>query len=129
MRYVDRWYFRCVRDSRSMDLAANRLVNDKDYISTKKLIALQKEQLNRCYYCNIFMNWIERRKSRNGLTIERLRTDLPHISTNCVLACKSCNSRRYSREKGLLKRYFSIWRDRTFDIRYTPTRRTCSYVR
>ena len=128
MRYVDRWYFRCVRDSMKTDIAANRPFHREDYISTKQLIALQEVQRNRCYYCNVFMNWVERRKSKNGLTIERLRTDLPHLKTNCVLACKSCNSTRYSRDRGLLKRYFSLWRDRTFDIEYTPTNRTCTYV-
>ena len=116
MRTSDRWYNRISRDSRYNDGKANRTIDPKiPYIDTEYLFGLQNKQQNRCYYCAQGMSWIERRKNLLGLTLERLDNNLPHYKTNCVLACKQCNSKKYSRDLGLLKRYFKKWKQRTFD--------------
>ena len=128
MRVNDRWYFRAVRDSKTSDRNAGRLFNDEEYIKTLDLIDMQETQENRCYYCQKFMDWISRR-GINGLTVERLNNALPHYTSNCVLACKSCNSKKYDRNRGLLTRYFTKWRDIALDVRVKQTGgRSASYV-
>ena len=112
-RIADRWYNRIVRDSRYNDKKCGRKIDPThEYIHTDRLLELQNEQQNLCYYCFIQMNWIgDRRKNRNGLTLERRDNRLPHYTDNCLgLCCKSCNSKRYSHDDGLLRRYFSKWR-------------------
>ena len=126
MRYSDRWYFRCIRDSMSAD-GFTKGNTPANYITTKGVIDLQQQQENLCYYCQIFMDWLKRSK-KDGLTIERLYPKYPHLESNCVLCCKSCNSKKYTRDKGLLKRYFSIWHRNTFDIIPRHTNRRCTYI-
>ena len=111
MRVSDRWYKRIVRDSRYNDRKAGRVIDPTcKFISTARLFALQAKQSNRCYYCQTNMALTNRRSNPSGLTLERLDTIYPHYSSNCVLCCKRCNSKRYCRDIGLLKRYFSIWK-------------------
>ena len=84
-----------------------------------KFVPLLSEQLN----------WLERRSCKNGLTLERLDNRLPHYRYNCVLACKSCNSKRFDRDTGILKRYFSIWKNITHTVRVqVDDRRAASFV-
>ena len=130
MRKQDRWYNRIVRDSRRSDRLAKRLVKDVDrYVTTEDLIKMQQDQRNRCYYCQIFMDWIQRRRGGTGLTLERFNNCLPHYTSNCCLACKACNSKRVSREEGLLKKYFNIWYEKTFGVtRKWQGNRRCSFV-
>lgn len=112
----DRWYNRIVRDSRYNDRKAGRVIDPtRKFISTKRLFTLQENQANLCYYCQANMAHTNRRSNPNGLTLERLNNGYPHYEDNCVLCCKSCNSKRYSREVGLLKRYFSIWKHKALD--------------
>jgi hypothetical protein len=116
MRTSDRWFARIPRDSRYNDGKAGRTINPTiPFIDTEYLFVLQNKQQNRCYYCAENMSWTERRKNLLGLTLERLDNDLPHYKNNCVLACKQCNSKRYSRETGLLTRYFKRWKQRALD--------------
>jgi hypothetical protein len=128
MRKNDRWMYRIVRDSKASDFKAGRLFTSEEYITTQHLIDMQEVQHNRCFYCDCFMNWLERRTNKTGLTCERRRNDLPHLVSNVVLCCKSCNSKKYNYRKGLLKRYFSRWFNHTFDIRAPRTNRRCSFV-
>ena len=76
----------------------------------------------------IFMDWIKR-CHRPGLTLERLDDTEAHHKSNCVLACKSCNSRKLSKEKSLMLRYFRKWYRATFDVvpQFTNQRR-CTFV-
>ena len=121
MKHADRWYNRIVRDSRHSDKKKKRTnYEEADFIDADRLLELQNEQENKCYYCFEALNWMERRSSKQGLTVERLDDFLPHIKSNCVLACKSCNSARFTHKRGLLKRYFSMWKKRTFNV--------CPYV-
>jgi len=127
MRVNDRWYFRAVRDSKTSDRNAGRLFNNEEYITTLALIDMQQKQKNKCYYCQKFMDWISRR-GINGLTVERLNNDLPHHTTNCVLACKSCNSKKLTRAQGLLKRSLHLAYHYIYDFDMPQTQRRCSFV-
>jgi len=128
MKKKDRWMFRIVRDCKASDIKARREYVPEGFINTKYLEYLQQKQCNRCFYCDCFMNWLERRKNKTGLTCERRNNKLSHLASNCVLCCKSCNSKKYSYEKGLMKRYFSKWYNRTFNIVAPRSNRRCSYI-
>ena len=119
--------YRIVRDSRTTDALKGREYDPTEYVDTPFLISLQQKQRNKCHHCGIFMNWLERRSQRNGLTLERLDNALPHVRSNCVLACKSCNSQKLSREKSLLRKYFNIWYHKTFSVvaNFKGERRAC----
>ena len=127
MRIYDRYHRRIPRDARSEDRRRKFKVDLPDYITSEDVIRLQKKQDNRCYHCGIFMNWLERRVSKNGLTLERLDNLLPHVLSNCVLCCKSCNSKKLSPEKSLLTRCFWHWYRKTFEIKMVldQERRCC----
>ena len=115
-RESDNWYRRIVRDSRYNDRKAKRQIDPTiPYISTSDLLELQNTQQNKCYYCWLDMSWMERSRNPRGLTLERLNNRLPHYKSNCVLACKRCNCKRYSPHHGLLLRYFAKWKALTFD--------------
>ena len=96
MRKSDRWYNRIPRDSKCCDRKANRTITLSEMIDTEWCIMQQIIQGNRCHYCNIFLDWFSRKK-RNGLTVERLDSSLPHHKNNCVLACHHCNCSRIDR--------------------------------
>ena len=115
----DKWYNRIVRDSRYNDGRMKREIDpQQQYIDTPTLLGFQSEQENKCYYCQVMMNWLQRRSGKNGLTLERTNNDLPHYTSNCTgLVCKSCNSKKYSRTRGLLLRYFTKWRNQALDVR------------
>lgn len=116
-RKSDRWHRRIPRDARYNDRKAGRHIDPtRPFINTDALLTLQREQQNLCHYCLTNLNWIERRSCKHGLTLERLNNRLPHYTDNCVLACKSCNSKRFDRETGILKRYFSIWKSITHSV-------------
>jgi hypothetical protein len=128
MRKHDRWMYRIVRDSKASDYKAGRVFTPEEYITTEDLIKMQETQKNQCYYCSCFMDWLERRTTKTGLTCERRHNSKPHLVSNVVLCCKSCNSKKYNYRKGLLKRYFSLWFNHTFDIVAPRTNRRCSFI-
>jgi len=117
MRTSDRWYNRIIRDSRYNDRVAGRIIDPTiQYITSAHLLEFQNKQSNRCYYCQVSLNWMRRRDRKNGLTLERRDNNLPHYLTNCVgLCCKSCNSKRLPMNVGILKRYFSKWKIKALD--------------
>ena len=118
MRTADRWYNRIVRDSRYNDRIRKRFIDPTiPFIDSKTLFKMQNSQQNRCYYCQVQMEWLERRSNKKGLTVERADNSQPHYIRNCLgLACKSCNSKRFDQETGLLKRYFSKWKDFALNV-------------
>ena len=129
MRVQDRWYYRIIRDSKTSDRLAKRTIEYPDkYVTTLDLVKMQEAQRNRCNYCHVFMYWMQRRKGKTGLTLERFNNALPHYADNCCLACKKCNSQKLDREKGLLKKYFCLWYNKTFGIKIKCTPRRCSYI-
>ena len=121
MRKADRWYNRIVRDSRYNDRRQKRDIDPTiPFIDSKTLFKMQNSQQNRCYYCQVQMEWLERRSNKKGLTVERADNSQPHYIRNCLgLVCKSCNSKRFDQETGLLKRYFSKWRDLALNVTVT----------
>ena len=127
-RDSDRWYRRIVRDCKASDYKAGREVNLENYVQSGQLEVMQDNQQNKCWYCQEQMCWLERRRARNGLTCERMDNSLPHETGNCKLACKRCNSRKFSREKGILMRYFCIWKHSALGIRAPQTNRRCTFV-
>jgi len=128
MRTADRWYFRIIRDSIRCDLKNKFVIDYSKYVTTPFLQELQNIQQNRCHICLDFMDWIERRSTKNGLTLDRIDNLLPHYKSNVRLCCKSCNSARMSKDKQLLKHYFRKWYKRTFDIQQVFSNRRCSLV-
>ena len=125
-RVSDRWLNRIERDSRHNDKARGRAIDPTiPYINRETLVRLQQEQSNRCYYCQVPMDWLERRRTKNGLTLERLDNRQPHYIHNCVLCCKHCNASRFDTQTGILKRYFSIWKSKALDI-IAPTTPRCA---
>jgi len=119
-RDSDAWFKRIVRDSRYNDRCRNRHIDPRiPFINTPTLLKFQNIQQNKCLYCLSEMEWLERRSNKKGLTLERADNRLPHYISNCKgLVCKSCNSKQYSHEKGLLKRY-SKWKDLALNVHVT----------
>ena len=115
---ADKWYNRIPRDSRYNDRRQGRIIDQAvKYIDSQSLLDFQNDQENKCYYCGVQMNWLERRSCKTGLTLEREKNYLPHYKSNCLgLCCKSCNSKRYQREHGLLVRYLSKWKDLALNV-------------
>ena len=66
---------------------------EKDYITTGYIDLLRTFQDDRCAYCNILMQTLNRNKN-DGLTLEALDSTKPHVRSNTCLACKQCNTRR-----------------------------------
>jgi len=124
-RLHDRWPKRIIRDSKQADIRAGRAYNPDEFLDEAWLENQQTRQQNKCYHCGKFMNWIIR-NGVDGLTCERLDNSKPHHKDVCVLACKSCNSKKLSREQSLLRRYFFRWYRNTFDVRQSVTNRRCS---
>ena len=128
MRVSDRYYNRIIRDSKTSDKKQHFRIGDT-YITAADILRMQNEQQNRCAYCGIFLNWLERRRNRDGLTVERLDTSRPHEVDNCCLVCKRCNSKRMTPEKKILTKYFYRWYRATFDFpSYVETNRVCSFL-
>lgn len=120
-RESDNWYNRICRDSRYNDRRKNRTIDPNiPFINPATLFRFQNKQQNKCLYCLTEMEWLERRSNKKGLTVERGNNQLPHYISNCLgLACKSCNSKQFTHERGILKRYFSIWKTRALDVHVT----------
>ena len=55
-------------------------------------------QQGKCAYCNVKM-MTGQRYTDNQLTIERIYNNLPHIASNCVLACWKCNCRERAKPR------------------------------
>ena len=87
-----RWAHRMVVHSRLSDIKANRQFTPSEFINVSRLHFIRKMQDNKCRYCRVDMQ-VKNRKKRNGLTIERFHNHIPHIITNCCLACAKCNVR------------------------------------
>ena len=67
--------------------------DEKDYITRKYIDVLRDFQEDKCAYCNILMQTVNRNLP-DGMTLEALDSTKPHVRSNCCLACKLCNTRR-----------------------------------
>jgi hypothetical protein len=128
MRIQDRWYNRIPRDALRSDILKNRHIDHKNFVDPEFCKGLQTKQQNECHHCGRFMDWIQRRKGKDGLTLERLNNELAHHKGNVVLCCKSCNSKKLTRDQSLLRKYFNIWYRKTFGIISPKTDRRCSFA-
>ena len=78
------------------DTNHNRLYDLQDYIDEEFLNYVWNEQDQQCYHCNCVMTLEFSTTTRipTQISIQRLDNDLPHIKSNCVLSCLSCNVKR-----------------------------------
>ena len=74
----------------------NRLYDPQDYIDEEFLNYLWNDQNQQCYHCGCEMTLGFSTTTRipTQISVQRLNNDLPHIKSNCVLACLSCNLKR-----------------------------------
>jgi hypothetical protein len=66
-------------------------------VTVERINDLLVMQQGGCMYCSAVMVYglgIDRRTHPRAATIERVDNDVPHVITNCVLACHACNSKR-----------------------------------
>ena len=84
---------RMIHCSIQSDTKYNRLYDPQDYINEEFLNYVWNDQDQRCYHCKCEMTLDFSATTRvpSQISIQRLNNDLPHIKSNCVLSCFSCN--------------------------------------
>ena len=107
MRKADEWQFRIVRDSKRYDIGKG-FYDQANSIDTEFLLAQNEKQRTLCFYCDLPMAQ-HNRNIRQGLTLERLDVSKGHIKSNCVLCCKSCNSKKVHRDTQLIQQLLVKW--------------------
>lgn len=88
------WAARKVKDSCHSDRKAGRIPLDsvpEGFIDKEFVIHLRKKVQSKCCYCFTVMQTEKMRAVDDGLTVERIDNDLPHLKSNCTLACWKCN--------------------------------------
>jgi hypothetical protein len=88
------WFKRCLYRARTTDALKER-TEEGSYMTPKRLQTLRVLQLNKCFYCEKALQ-VDNRRSKNGLTVERLSNNKKHSLHNCVICCHNCNVRRLS---------------------------------
>jgi hypothetical protein len=95
-----RWRSNIIFNSRAADArrwSADDIANYGAYLTIERIDELLVMQQGRCFYCTTKMVYgagIDRRAHRSGASIERVDNCVPHVISNCVLACSSCNTAR-----------------------------------
>jgi 5-methylcytosine-specific restriction endonuclease McrA len=99
-----------------VELAEDREARKRRLYRTKKgreiLATVKARDMDHCRYCWIEVKWEARRGGRAG-TIDHVDPAAPNSVGNCVVSCKSCNSRKGDRtpdeaEMSLLPPYFGV---------------------
>ena len=94
------WAVRMVISSRREDKKRNRYnpvgFIDKHFLEMQLIL-----QNSRCFYCGSQMEYGVgfSRRSRRGLTVERLDNSKGHLKTNCVFCCCGCQSINHPQNK------------------------------
>ena len=91
------WATRKIHRSRLHDRDAGRIPLDSvpaDFIDKEFLENERKKLQNKCCYCFVIMQTENMLGVDDGLTVERIDNDLPHLKSNCTLACWECNTHR-----------------------------------
>ena len=85
-----------IHNSIKSDTKSNRLYDPQDYIDEDFLNYVWNDQGRCCYHCNCEMTLDFNTNIRNPtqISVQRLDNDLPHLKSNCVLSCLSCNVKR-----------------------------------
>ena len=84
------WANRIVYDSRGSDKKKGWDTSSSEYIDSEFVESLERQ----CTYCSVKLVCgfgINRKRCRNGLTIDRISNDLPHLKTNVHTVCSECN--------------------------------------
>ena len=82
-----------MKASKEADRRYNR-TSELEYIDEQRISDLFVKQENQCFYCKDYMVFgpgVNRQQDPNGLTLERVDNELPHVTENCILACSTCN--------------------------------------
>jgi 5-methylcytosine-specific restriction endonuclease McrA len=67
------------------------------YLTEERVEELLTLQNGQCTYCSTTLRYgagVKRNRIPNGLTVERVDNNVPHVIENCLLACSSCNTAR-----------------------------------
>lgn len=83
------FYAEVIRTSKSGDKHYNRY-EEKGYIDTDHLMALEKAQNMQCEYCDCVLDK-NFRQSPDGWTVQRIEYSLGHTKDNTILCCFTCN--------------------------------------
>jgi DNA polymerase III delta prime subunit len=85
-----------IHTSIQSDTKKNRLYDPVDYIDEPYLNYLWSDQDQHCFHCNCEMTLEFSPITRipTQISVQRLKNDLAHIKSNCVLSCLSCNVNR-----------------------------------
>ena len=77
---------------READLKTGRSWAESDYVDVPTVLALLKEQRNRCCVCHehLLPAWTKPKEPRQ-FSIDRLDNDLAHVKSNVRMACLRCN--------------------------------------
>ena len=89
------WASEIVHHSRLHDQDAHRPVDSDDYIDSKWVEELVRNNPN-CHYCGVPLKFgigVDRKANPDGLQLDRMDSALEHIKSNCVQCCDTCNSR------------------------------------
>ena len=92
------WPKKIIWNSKKSDANKNRPWVESDYVTAEFLLKKYEEQEGACIWCGIEMQ-MRNRQLDDGLTIERIDNSLAHTKDNCVLACFSCNCKKWFVDK------------------------------
>ena len=83
-----------IHSSIKADKKCNRIGTDLDY---NFLLELWTTQEKLCYYCKceMLLEFNQKTKNPQQITIQRLDNELAHTKANCVFACFDCNCNKY----------------------------------
>jgi hypothetical protein len=93
----DNAFAKMVRNSRSNDKKAGRRIDEEPFVSVESLEACWDEQDGECIFCYFALEMgkgVNRVKTPDAATVERVDNDVGHYAFNCVLACIWCNRTR-----------------------------------
>ena len=85
------WATRMVVHSKRSDKYKEFTWVPRDYVNKQWILSMYRKTGATCYWCGATNLNIDRRTGADGLTLERLCNQLPHLKRNCVLACGQCN--------------------------------------
>ena len=94
--------------SRSSDKRAGRDLTGTDYITIDHISEIHKAQDGQCLYCGVLMlhgEGVNRKTNPDGMTVERIDEQLPHVIGNCCLVCRLCNHMRGDKSHTDMIRY------------------------
>ena len=113
-----RWAYRACVHSRIADKNANRTYKSNTFITPPRLEFLRTLQQNECIYCHTTMQ-IKHRRKPDGLTVERIDGNKPHIKNNVALCCFRCNCKSGRGRPGIIiQQVFSELRDKVPVLSY-----------